>query len=170
MQFFLRKYFSSAVLQQRSSFLGVGKREYEKRNPVEQRKKALTLLRIYERIFKRLWAKVNAFQRIILPEMFCKRKACGLLYTHSFLFNTSHGILIQEIQCPLDIATLDIAVALPIATSTTATDLRHYINNNLVYNDLRFRPLLSKQRPLLVAISSERSLQPKFYVQKCTIF
>ena len=58
---FLRKYFSSAVLQQRSSFLGVGKREYEKRNPVEQRKKALTLLRIYERIFKRLWAKVNAF-------------------------------------------------------------------------------------------------------------
>ena len=36
-------------------------RDYEKRNPVELRKKALTLLRIYERIFKGLWAKANAF-------------------------------------------------------------------------------------------------------------
>ena len=48
------------------------------------------------------------------------------------------------IQWPLDIATLDIAAALPIATSTPVTDLRHYINNNLVYNDLKFRPLFSK--------------------------
>ena len=41
------------------------------------------------------------------------------------------------IQCPLDIATLDKASALPIATSTLVTDLRHYINTNLVYNDLK---------------------------------
>ena len=41
------------------------------------------------------------------------------------------------IQCPLDIATLDKAAALPIATSTPVTDLRHYINSNLVYNDLK---------------------------------
>ena len=38
------------------------------------------------------------------------------------------------IQCPLDIATLDKAAALPIATPVT--DLCHYINSNLVYNDL----------------------------------
>ena len=42
-----------------------------------------------------------------------------------------------EVQCPLDIATLDKAAALPIATSTPVTDLRHYINSNLVYNDLK---------------------------------
>ena len=48
------------------------------------------------------------------------------------------------IQCPLDIATLDIAAALPIATSTPVTDLHHYINSNFVYNDLKFPPLFSK--------------------------
>ena len=31
------------------------------------------------------------------------------------------------VQCPLDIANLDIASALLIATSTPVTDLRHYI-------------------------------------------
>ena len=66
------------------------------------------------------------------------------------------------LQCPLDIATSDIAAALPIATSNPVTDLRHYINNNFVYNDLIFRPLCSKQRPVSVAISSVRSLQPIF--------
>ena len=48
------------------------------------------------------------------------------------------------VQWPLDIATLDIAAALTIATSTHVTDLRHYINSNLVYNDLKFWPLFSK--------------------------
>ena len=62
------------------------------------------------------------------------------------------------LQCPLDIATLDIAAALPIATSTPMTDLRQYINYNLVYNDRRIRPLCSKYRPLSVAISSVKSL------------
>ena len=50
----------------------------------------------------------------------------------------------SEIQCPLDIATLDIAAALLIVTSTPVTDLRHYINSNLVYNDLKFWPLFIK--------------------------
>ena len=50
----------------------------------------------------------------------------------------------DQVQCPLYIATFDIAAALPIATSTPVTDLRHYINSNLVYNDLKFRPLFSK--------------------------
>ena len=48
-----------------------------------------------------------------------------------------HGFNGLKIQCPLDIATLDKAAALPIATSTPVTDLRHYINSNLVYNDLK---------------------------------
>ena len=41
------------------------------------------------------------------------------------------------IQCPSDIATLDIAAVLPIATSTPVTNLRQYINNSLGYNDLK---------------------------------
>ena len=48
------------------------------------------------------------------------------------------------VQCPLDIATLDLAAALSIATSTPVTNLCHYINSNLVYNDLRIQPLCSK--------------------------
>ena len=42
------------------------------------------------------------------------------------------------VQCPLDIATLDIAAALAIATSTPVTNLRQYINSDLGYNDLKF--------------------------------
>ena len=52
------------------------------------------------------------------------------------------GILIKKEG--VYVATLDIAAALPIATSTPVTGLRHYINNNFVYNDLIFRPLCSK--------------------------
>ena len=48
------------------------------------------------------------------------------------------------IQCPLDIATLDIVAALPIATSTPVTNLRQYINSDLGYNDLKIQPLCSK--------------------------
>ena len=48
------------------------------------------------------------------------------------------------IQCPLDITTLDKAAALPIATSTPATNLRQYINSDLGYNDLKFQLLCSK--------------------------
>ena len=48
------------------------------------------------------------------------------------------------IQCPLYIATLDIAAALPIATSTPVTNLRQYINSDLGYNDLKIQPLCSK--------------------------
>ena len=44
----------------------------------------------------------------------------------------------SRVQCPLDIATLDIAAALPIATSTPVTNLRQYINSDLGYNDLKF--------------------------------
>ena len=56
----------------------------------------------------------------------------------SFLDSSWSGLAsggIYTIQCPLDIATLVKAAALPIATSTTVTDLQHYINYNLVYND-----------------------------------
>ena len=46
-------------------------------------------------------------------------------------------IVVYIVQCPLDIATLDLAAALLIATSTPVTNLCHYINSNLVYNDLK---------------------------------
>ena len=47
----------------------------------------------------------------------------------------------MKIQYPLDIATLDIAAALPIATSTHVTDLRQCINSDLGYNDIKFQLL-----------------------------
>ena len=53
------------------------------------------------------------------------------------------GIAIK-IQCPLDIATLDIAAALPIATSNPVTDLRQYRNSDLGYNDLEFSGFYTK--------------------------
>ena len=61
--------------------------------------------------------------------------------TSSHLPYTKHS---KYIQCPLDIATLDIAAALPIATSTPVTNLRQYINSDLGYNDLKIQPLCSK--------------------------
>ena len=47
-----------------------------------------------------------------------------------------------EIQCPLDIKTLDKAAALPIAAATRVTDLRHYINSNLGYSNLKLLGLM----------------------------
>ena len=46
-------------------------------------------------------------------------------------------IKLFKIQCLLDKGTLDIAAALVIATSTTVTNLRQYINSDLGYNDFK---------------------------------
>ena len=51
---------------------------------------------------------------------------------------------IFQIQCPLDIATLDKAAALAIATAARVTDLRHYINSDLGYSDRKFLALFTK--------------------------
>ena len=71
------------------------------------------------------------------------------------------------VQCPLDITTLDKAAALPIATSTPATNLRQYINSDLGYNDLKFQLLCSKiatVNSFEVAVSSGLCfLSTKFY-------
>ena len=58
------------------------------------------------------------------------------------------------IQCPLDIATLDKAAALAIATATRVTDLRQYINSDLGYNDLKISASYSNRRTVAVAIAS----------------
>ena len=47
-------------------------------------------------------------------------------------------LFLLQLQCQLDIATLDIAAALAIATATRVTDLRQYINSDLGYSDLKF--------------------------------
>ena len=47
----------------------------------------------------------------------------------------------EDIQCPLDIATLDKAAALAKATATRVTDLRQYINSDLGYSTLKFSAL-----------------------------
>ena len=41
----------------------------------------------------------------------------------------------EELQRPLDIAILDLAAALPIATSTPMMNHCQYRNSNLVYNE-----------------------------------
>ena len=51
---------------------------------------------------------------------------------------TNIDVRTNLVQCPLDIATLDKAAALAIATSTPATNLRQYINSDLGYYDLKF--------------------------------
>ena len=51
-------------------------------------------------------------------------------------------VLLGLIQCPLDIKTLDKAAALPIAAATRVTDLRHYINSNLGYSNLKLLGLM----------------------------
>ena len=61
----------------------------------------------------------------------------------------------------MDIATLDIAAALPIATSTPVTNLRQYINSDLGYNDLEFSVFYTKIVTVIsfeVAISNALSL------------
>ena len=59
---------------------------------------------------------------------------------------------IEVIQCPLYIATLDIAAALPIATSSPVTNLRQYINSDLAYNDLKISVFCTK---IAIVISFE---------------
>ena len=48
------------------------------------------------------------------------------------------------VQCPLDIATLDKAAALAIATAARVTDLRHYIYSDLGYSDRKFSASFTK--------------------------
>ena len=55
-----------------------------------------------------------------------------------FIYAVSAVSAMQTNLCPLDIATLDIATALPVATSNPVTNLRQYINSDLGYNDLKF--------------------------------
>ena len=78
---------------------------------------------------------------------------CCFLSPHFYSFfnglcTVSYGIecvgmekVVLKVQCPLDIATLDIAAALAIATSTPVTNLRQYINSDLGYNDLGYNNL-----------------------------
>ena len=77
---------------------------------------------------------------------------CMLEYCHVVLskLNISFG----KVQCPLGFATLDKAAALGLATATPLTDLRQYINSDLVFSDLKFRPLYSKIAAVEVVIPS----------------
>ena len=65
--------------------------------------------------------------------------------------------------------TLDIAAALPIATSSPVTNLRQYINSDLGFSDLKIQPLCSKIATVIsfeVAISNALS----FYRLNFTFF
>ena len=49
-----------------------------------------------------------------------------------------------QLQCPLDIETLDKAAALDLETSKAVTDLRQYINSDLGFSDLKMCFFYSK--------------------------
>ena len=75
----------------------------------------------------------------------------------------------MKVQCPLDIATLDIAAALPIATSSPVTNLRQYMNSDLGYNYLKFSAFSTKIATVIsfeVAISNALS----FYMLNFTFY
>ena len=61
---------------------------------------------------------------------------------------------ILEIQSTLCFTTRGLAANLGIETSTPATDLRQYINSDLVFSDLKFRPLCSEIATVKVVIPS----------------
>ena len=85
---------------------------------------------------RHLVARLSKQWRLLLPLKWTTGKVTDA--------NTHESALCTCVQCPLDIATLDIAAALPIATSTPVTNLRQYINSDLGYNDLKIQPLCSK--------------------------
>ena len=49
---------------------------------------------------------------------------------------------------------MDIAANLDLATARALTDLRQYINSDLVFSDLKFRPLYSEIATVEVVIPS----------------
>ena len=49
---------------------------------------------------------------------------------------------------------MDIAASLDLATARDLTDLRQYINSDLVFSDLKFRPLYSEIATVEVVIPS----------------
>ena len=49
---------------------------------------------------------------------------------------------------------MDIAANLDLATARDLTDLRQYINSDLVFSDLKFRPLYSEIATVEVVIPS----------------
>ena len=68
--------------------------------------------------------------------LFIVRSVCLLSLNVNIIWNTCSSL---KVQCPLYIATWDIAAALPIATSTPVTNLRQYINSDLGYTNLKFQ-------------------------------
>ena len=49
---------------------------------------------------------------------------------------------------------MDIAANLDLATTRALTDLRQYINSDLIFSDLKFRPLYSEIATVEVVIPS----------------
>ena len=77
--------------------------------------------------------------RSLKPVRLSQGGATGELGGHS-----CNTFLLNLVQCPLDISTLDKAAALAIATAARVTDLRHYINSDLGYSDRKFSALFTK--------------------------
>ena len=60
----------------------------------------------------------------------------------------------KTVQSTLGFATMDKAANLDLAAARALTDLRQYINSDLVFSDLKFRPLYNKIATVKVVIPS----------------
>ena len=76
----------------------------------------------------------------------------------------------NAIQCPLDIETLDKAAALDLATATPLTDLRQYINSNLVYYDLKNATFIHQVQTIDGRYIQFEVAVANILSVKCTIF
>ena len=75
-----------------------------------------------------------------------------------------------QVQCPLDIPTLDKAAALPIAAATRVMALRQYINSNLVYYDLKNATFIHQVQTIDGRYIQFEVAVANILSVKCTIF
>ena len=71
---------------------------------------------------------------------------------HTFPVSKKLGNSIFQFQSTLGFTTRGSAVDLALATGRAVTDLRQYINSDLVFSDLKFGPLCSEIATVKVVI------------------
>ena len=71
-----------------------------------------------------------------------------MLIYHVFMKVCLFGL----VHCTLGFATMGYVANLALATANSLTDLRQYINSDLVFSDLKFWPLYSEKATVKVVI------------------
>ena len=98
--------------------------------------------------------KKRLFQLIVLPiNLFW-----SALLSQFLSFIAPQNRLWVAVQSTLGFATMYIAANLDLATARALTDLRQYINSDLVFSNLKFRAVYSEITTVKVVIPSVLSL------------